>query len=381
MLCFSSLQKFAQGYCEMRFLKNSTFYIRSIIIGSWTFLIFSLLFFKGKSLLPNLQENTLQIYAWPEMFLPEVLEQFEKETGIKTKIHYYTTNEEMLITLKATEGKGYDLIFPSDYAVQMLIKEDLLMPLNKNKLNYLDKINPILLGLDYDETNTYALPYEWEIFGFGINTDYFKKSPMTPSWDLVFNPKHSNLKLAMVNDCIEAFNFAAYYLFGTHPTMNLKKIASVQNLLLKQKNWIETYSSPSSGIRADYLLATKNCHVALSTSSYIFRCAYQYPHVKFIVPKEWTFISIENIAIPKHSKKEEKVYKFLNFVYKPENLGKDCSTYFVFPATTDTTPYLKVPPGYRDFLENSHLFEGKIHFIRHIIPEKKIREIWVKVKS
>ncbi len=151
--------------------------------------------------------------------------------------------------------------------------------------------------------------------------------------------------------------------------------------MIKQKTWVEAYSSPFSGIRADYLLATKNCHVVLCTSSCIFRCSYQYPHVQFVVPKEWTFASIENVAIPKNSKKEAQVYEFLNFIYKPENLGKDSSTYFVFPATIDTTPYLNVPQEFHKFLENSHLFKGKIYFISHIIPERKMREIWVKVKS
>jgi len=358
-------------------MNRSTFYIRLCILFSWIGLIFGTLWLTSIHISPKSEENTLQIYGWPEMFLPEVIEEFEKETGIKIRMHYYTTNEEMLVTLKATGGKGYDLIIPSDYAVGMLIKEDLLKPIDHRQLNFLDTLNPILLKHDYDPDNTYAIPYQWEVFGFGIDTDYFQQHDIKPSWQTIFSPQDPDFKLAMVNDPIEAVNFASYFLWGASPKLDEKKVRKVRDLLEEQKSWVEAYA----GLRADYLLATKNCHVALCTSSYIFRSCTQYPHVKFVAPKEWTFISIENMCIPKESTKDNLVYEFLNFIYKPENLGRDSNFFYTFPATTNTTPYLDVPPDYLEFLENSHLFEGKLYFIRHLITEKEIRKIWVDIKS
>ncbi|CCB88707.1 extracellular solute-binding protein [Simkania negevensis] len=358
-------------------MKRSTLYIRLTILTCWIALIFGALWMTTIHISPKTDENTLNVYGWPEMFLPEVIDEFEKETGIKVRLHYYTTNEEMLVTMKATEGQGYDLILPSDYAVSMLIKEGLIKPLDHSQLNFLDTLNPILLKHDYDPENRYAIPYQWEVFGFGIDSDYFQDKNLDPSWNTIFDPEDPELKLAMVNDPIEAVNFAAYYLNGAAPHLDEKKTRKVRDLLEKQKSWVEAYA----GLRADYLLATKNCHVALCTSSYIFRSSTQYPHVKFTAPKEWTFISIENMSIPKASTKDAQVYEFLNFIYKAENLGRDTNTFFRFPATTNTTPFLEVPSEFLIFLENSHLFEGKLYFIRHLIPEKEIRKIWVDVKS
>jgi len=358
-------------------MRRSTFYIRLIILSCWIALIAGSLWMTTIHFSPKSEENTLQVYGWPEMFLPEVLDEFEKETGIKVRMHYYTTNEEMLVTMKATGGKGYDLIIPSDYAVSMLIQEDLLKPIDHSQLNFLDTLNPILLKHDYDPENQYAIPYQWEVFGFGVDSDYFQNKKLKSSWETIFNPQDPDIKLAMVNDPIEAVNFAAYYLNGAKPKLNEKKTRKIRDLLSEQKSWVEAYA----GLRADYLLATKNCHVALCTSSYIFRSSTQYSHVKFMAPKEWTFISIENMSIPKASTKEAQVYEFLNFIYKAENLGKDSNVFFTFPATTNTTPYLEVPPEYLEFLENSHLFEGKLYFIRHLIPEREIRKLWVEIKS
>lgn len=355
----------------------SSLYMRLFILFAWVALIFGTLWVATIRTPPKSEDHTIQVYGWPEMFHPDVIKAFEKETGFNVKLHCYTTNEEMLVTLKASDAKGYDLIIPSDYAVKMLIQEDLLKPLDHSQLSFLDTVNPLLLQQDYDPENTYSLPYQWEIFGFGIDADYFEKHNLEPTWKTIFDSKNADLKLAMVNDPIEALNFAAYYLFGNKPKLDAKKTLKVRDLLEKQKNWVEAYAS----LRADYLLATKNCHVALSTSSYIFRSSTQYPHVKFVVPDEWTFISIENMCIPKHSSKEAQVYEFLNFVYKPENLGKDINAFYTFPATTNTIPYLDAPPEYLQFLENAHLFEGKFYFIRHLISEKETRKLWVDIKS
>lgn len=358
-------------------MSRITFFTRLCILFSWASLIAAALWMTTIHISPRSQENTLQVYGWPEMFVPEVIEKFEKETGIKVKMHYYTTNEELFVTLKATKGKGYDLIIPSDYAVKMLIKEDLLQPIDKSMLNFLDHINPVLLNQDYDRENTYAIPYQWEVFGFGIDTDYAEKYSLSPSWKTIFSPENPNLKIAMVNDPIEAVTFAAYYLFGSPKTLTSRDTLKVRDLLETQKNWVEAYA----GLRADYLLATKNCHIALCTSSYIFRSSTQNPHVKFVVPEEGSFMSIENMCIPKESTKESQIYELMNFLYKPENLGKDSSTFFTFPATVNTRPYLDVPPEYLDFLENSHLYAGKLYFIRYLMSEKETRKLWVDIKS
>lgn len=351
--------------------------IRFWILFSWVGMILAVLWATTTYFKPKSGKNTLDIYTWPEMFLPETIEEFERETGIKIRMHYYASNEEMLVTLKAVDTNGYDLVIPSDYAVKMLIEDHLLKPIDYEQLHFLDTINPVLLRLDYDPENVYAIPYQWEVYGFGIDAKYFQTHQINPSWETIFAPLQPDLKLAMVNDPVEAVNFAAYYLFGSSPKLGKKETRKVRDLLSQQKQFVEAYATP----RADYLLATRNCHLAICTSSYIFRCCNQYPHVKFSVPREWTFISIENVCIPKNTTKDEQIYEFLNFIYKPEQLGRESNVFFNFPATTNTKPYLKVPPEYLEFLENSSLFEEKLYFIRHLIPEKEIRKIWVDVKS
>jgi len=355
-------------------MPRSTFWIRLFILVAWVALISGSLYLSAFKKSPNEEKTVLNIYGWPDTFLPDAIHEFEKETGVQVKRHFYTSNEELLVTLRANKGKGYDLIIPSDYAVKMLIEEDLLSPLNHSKCTFLPDLNPTLLNKHFDPKNRYSIPYQWEIYGFGIDQDYFEKQNLKINWDLLFSPKE--IKLAMVNDPIEAFNFASYYLFGPQTFLDAKKVRKIRDLLEKQKKGVEAYA----GVRADYLLATKNCHAALCSSSYIFRSSAQYPHIKFVVPGDWTMVTIENICIPKKSKKQELVYELLNHLYKPENMANDAARFCSFPATTNTRPYLKnVPPDFLTLLEEKtpcHLF-----FAEHLIPEKAIRQIWVDVKS
>ena len=57
-----------------------------------------------------------------------------KRRGISVNISYFDNNDELLVKMRATKGDGYDLIVPCDYAIQQLIQEDLLQPLDKEKI-------------------------------------------------------------------------------------------------------------------------------------------------------------------------------------------------------------------------------------------------------
>jgi spermidine/putrescine transport system substrate-binding protein len=138
----------------------------------------------------------------------------------------------------------------------------------------------------------------------------------------------------------------------------------VKNLLKTQKTWVEAYAES----RADYFLATRSCPVVLSSSSYLARTMKNFPFVGSLLPKEGTFITIENVAIPISSDKEKLVYAFLNFLYRPDTASSHYNTFGFFPATTNAVKLIDI-----DF--------EKLHFIKPLLPEQEMRDLWVEVKS
>lgn len=221
--------------------------IRLGLILFWILLIFAIIYWPKLGLFPS-NPKSINIFTWGDILEPSVVAEFENVTGIKVNLNYYTTNEELLVKMKATRGVGYDLIIPSDYAVKILAKEGFLKPIDKTKLLFWNEINPFLLGHPFDPNNTYSIPFEWEIFGLGINKEYFQTHTLIPSWDMVFDPAAVNYKITMLNDPIEAIQMAAYYLFGPIKSLSPEQVRQVQTLLNRQKNWVEAYAD----FRGDY---------------------------------------------------------------------------------------------------------------------------------
>jgi spermidine/putrescine transport system substrate-binding protein len=357
---------------------NNVFLTRLCIIAVWIITIFSILFW------PNVHKNSkktqiLNVFSWSDILSQDVLDDFEKETGIKVNVYYYSSNEELLLKLKNGKVGQYDLIMPSDYAVEILAKENFLKPLNKEKLLFLKDINPLLLGHHYDPHNEYSLPLQWDIYGFGIDKEVFTTQESIPStWDHLFNEDFIHYKLAMTNDPVEAFCLASTYLFGHKDALNHKEALAVKNLLIEQKKHIEAYAVP----RSDYVLGSRNAALALTLSAYILRSKEYFHFIKFVTPKDKTFISIENIALPRgDSSHEKEVYTFLNFLYQPENLSRTSNAFGVFPATLSSIDYLKNKEDLLD-IQNEIQKEGyELLFFKHLLPEKEIRRLWVEIKS
>lgn len=350
--------------------------IRSGVILFWLSLI-SLALYLPRWNRISTEKNTINIFAWGDILDPSLIADFEKETGIHVRLSYYSSNEELIVKLKATEGEGYDLIIPSDYAVNILIQEGLLKEINRQKLCFWNVLNPHLLNQFFDPDNRYSIPFEWELFGFGIDKDFFKAKSLNPSWKMIFDPQTVDYKITMINDPIESVEMAGFYLFGPVPFLNSDQARQVRDLLVQQKQWVEAYAD----FRGDYFLATKNCAVAVASSSYIFRSMRLFNFIDFVVPQEGSFITIENLSIPKASKKETLVYRLINFLYRPQIVASHYRTYGFFPATTNVIDLIDLTPQAASLLTATQEEFSKYHFLQNILPQQEIRDIWVDVKS
>ncbi len=349
---------------------------RSSVILFWV-LLFSAILYWPKFEWREGEKNSINIFAWGDILDNEVIERFEKETGIKVRLNYYSSNEELIVKLKATRGEGYDLIVPSDYAVQILKRENLLKPIDKSKLTFWNDLNPALLGHFYDPDNQHSIPFEWEMYGLGIDKDYFQDKPFVPSWRLIFDHNLIDYRIGMVNDPIEAVQFASFYLYSSQEELAFAQQEAIRHLLISQHDWVAVYAS----FRADYLLSTKNCPVVIASSSYIWRTMRNYPFVTFAVPEEGTFITIENICIPAASFKENLIYRFINYLYSPQSSADHFNTYGFFPSTMHAFDLMNLDPLAKKLMTPSKEQFSKYHFVKELLPEDEIRDIWVEVKS
>ncbi|MGE5196138.1 MAG: ABC transporter substrate-binding protein, partial [Anaerolineae bacterium] len=344
--------------------------IRLSLILFWVVLIFGVLYLPKWKVL-NLNANAINIFVWGDILEPSVIQAFERETGIKVRLNYYSSNEELIVKLKATRGVGYDLIIPSDYAIPTLVQEDLLKQIDQTQFHHWEKLNPRLLGHPFDPQNRYSIPFEWEVFGFGIDKNQFKRSSFDASWKLVFDPAAIDYKITMINDPIEAILFGAFYLFGDVEHLTSDQLLQVKHLLIEQKKWIEAYTD----FRGDYFLATKNCPLVVASSSYIFRAMRKFPFIDFVMPKEGSFITIESLCIPKASKKEKLVYRLINFLFRPESIVAHYEAFGFFPSSLHALDKLELNLDMQNLLLDSKENFNRLHFTHLLATEQQLRDL------
>ena len=187
--------------------------IRFIAVAFWFFVIFT--FVASSNFWHRKERKSINVCAWSGMFDLQWIARFEKETGIHVNISYYESNEELLVKLQTTKEHGYDLIMPSDYAVRILIRNQMLKELDKSKLAFYSHLNPILMGHYFDSNNEYTVPFEWSVYGLGINKLCYPQGIEDPTWGLIFKKKLIDArKTMMTNDPLIAIPIAAFYLFG-----------------------------------------------------------------------------------------------------------------------------------------------------------------------
>ena len=134
-------------------------------------------------------QEVVNVYNWEDYIDEAVLDQFEEETGIHVNYMRFTTNEDMMVSVRANPG-AYDVIFPSEYCVERLIAEDLLAEINYDNVPNMSYTLESLLNPDYDPNNAHSVPYMWGTVGILYNTTMV--SEPVDSWGILWDTDYMN---------------------------------------------------------------------------------------------------------------------------------------------------------------------------------------------
>ena len=132
------------------------------------------------------EKRELSVFNWGDYLDMSVLDQFEKETGIHIVYSVYETNEEMYLKL-SSGGSNYDVLFPSEYMIERLIKENRLAKLDFSRIPNYGLLSDVFKGMAYDPNNEYAVPYTWGTLGILYNDQMVDE---VPTWETLWNEKY-----------------------------------------------------------------------------------------------------------------------------------------------------------------------------------------------
>lgn len=256
------------------------------------------------------EEKVVNLYTWADYFMPEVVEEFTKKTGIKLQIDTFDSNETLLGKLEAG-ATGYDVIIPSDYAVTILAKRDKLEVLDHTKLPNIINIEDQFRNLPFDPNMQHSVPFLWGSTGLAFLSD--KVTDPVDSWSALFKPNPAYQgRISMLKDMREAFGAAFKYQGKSLNTSTDPDIQEALKLLLEQKQAANTlYNSDNY----KDLLEQGELWVVQGWSSNISILRYnrKKENVRFNIPKEGSVIYMDNLAIPKGAPHRESAYAFLNY--------------------------------------------------------------------
>lgn len=258
--------------------------------------------------------GSLKVYNWGEYMDPQVLELFEKETGISVTYDEYETNESMYPII-AKGAADYDLICPSDYMIQKMSDEGLLEPINWSRIPNAKNIDDqyFEFARGYDENNTYSMPYLWGTVGILYN-EKMVKGPID-SWGVLWDTRYQD-DILMQKSVRDAFGVALKYLGYSLNTTDEAQLDEAKQKLLEQKHSGVVQAYVVDEVR-DKMIAGEAA-MGVIYSGEALTCMEENEDLAYVIPKEGSNLWMDNFAIVKGAKNKENAEKFLNFLCRPE---------------------------------------------------------------
>ena len=323
-------------------------------------------------------EKTLHLFNYGDYLVDELIEEFEKETGIKIKQDTFDTNEDMYE--KVAGGAQYDLIIAGDYTIEKMIKNNLLQPLNyaniKNKDN-LDK-NYMSKLAAADPDNKYAIPYTWGTVGILYNTKYIPEGSIT-SWKDLWNPEYKSGGILMQNSVRDTFMVAEMILGIDMNTTDEGDLQRVVDLLMEQKPLVQAWKNDEA--RDD--LTDENAHIGMIYSGEYLYCLEKNENLAFCIPEEGTNVWFDCFVIPQNSKNVSAAEQFIDFMLRPES-GVATFDYLGYPIPNTAAIALLD----KEYLEDECIFPSEetlakcdvFHYLG-VEGDERLNSFWKKYKG
>ncbi len=260
------------------------------------------------------KKPTLNVYNWGDYIDKEVLREFEEEFDVKVRYEDFATNEDLYVKVKQG-GSNYDVIFPSDYMIERMINEDLLVKLDKYNLPNMENVDGRFMNPDYDPNNDYSVPYMWGTVGIIYNKTMV--DPLT-KWEDLWDEKYKG-EIIMLKSQRDTLAVALKKLGYSMNTRDMKELEEAKEELIKQKPLVYSYL----GDEIKDAIVQENAGVGVVWSGDAVAMIRNNPNLEYVIPEEGTNLWFDAMVIPKASENKELAEKFIDFMLRPEISAKN----------------------------------------------------------
>ena len=322
-------------------------------------------------------DDVLNVYNWGEYIDKQVIYDFEKEFNCRVNYSIFSSNEDMYIKQKAN---SYDVMIPSDYMIERLLKEKRLQAIDKTVVTNLSVLTDGVLNMAYDPDNTYSVPYLWQTVG--IVYDKTKVDPAKveeKGWDIFLDPELEG-HVYMYDSERDAFMVAFKALGYSMNTESEEEIQAAFEWLRNMDKAVhpsyvtdEVIDSMCNGEKWLALVYSGDAAYILSENEDMAYCA----------PGQGTNVAVDAMVIPADAANPELANKFINFILDygnavriSEEVGYASSNAQVLEELSSEGGAYEGNEAYipRSGYEKDEMFHD------NEVLRKELSELWIKVK-
>lgn len=331
--------------------------------------------FAGCSSGSSEDKKELNLYMPADYIDETLLDKFEDETGIEVVYNTFETNEIMYQKLKGNLS-SYDLLIPSDYMIEKLIKEDMLEKIDFNNIPNYSNIGDKYKSLAYDPNNEYSVPYMWGTIGILYNADVVTEK--VDSWDILWNEKYSG-EIFLFDSLRDTLAISLARLGYSINSTNPDEINEAAEELIKQKPLLQSYVMDE--VKDNMVNGGAAIATVYSGDAIYIQAEAQDMNFEYVVPKEGSNKWFDAMVIPKGSENKAEAEALINFLSDPENakvnveyIGYSTPNTSAFELLDEETKNNKTAYPDESVLENTEVFRDLGEDI------KLYDDAWLKVK-
>ena len=279
-------------------------------------------------------EGTVNLYNWQSYVNPDNIKAFQQQFGQKVTQDFYDSNEAMLAKLQAG-AKGYDVVVPTGYMVEIMIKQGLLYKLAKDHLPNFQYVDARFKNQPFDPGNQYSVPKDWGTTGFGYRTDLLPPMKSWADFWQVATTKASG-KVTVLDGENEVIGSALKMLGYSYNSVDPNQLNQVKDKLLELKPHLLSITS------TEYITLMQNGQALLSLgwNGDFFSVQTKQPKVIYVVPEEGSELWMDNWCITNTAPDPVAAHAFLNFFMDPKVAGKEPIVTYYASCISAARPYI-----------------------------------------
>lgn len=256
-------------------------------------------------------QRVLNVYNWGDYIGEDIVSDFMKKyPDIKVNYEMYETNEDMYSKLE-NGNASYDILVPSDYMIERLIREDKLEKLDFANIPNYQYIGDRFRNLPFDPNNEYSVPYMWGTVGILYNKKAYGGADM--SWGVLWDGKYRK-RIFMMDSIRDTLGVTLKYLGYSLNTTNEAELNQARDKLVEQGPLVLAYTGDEV---KDKMIAGEADFAVVWSGDAVY-CMKLNPDLGFAIPREGSNIFFDSVVIPKGCRNKKDAELFINFLCDPE---------------------------------------------------------------